>query len=184
MGTTFQVVASSHAGCRSHRLHLEHSLLLPLSFMELRFFRGSTDGGCCKWIFYGPVIFPPRYSEIFKPFLDVRPWNILIPEQRWGEMSWSPPATKPIARQRCCPSWCVCAHIYIHHHMHYLNSWTKIWKRICPMEYNSSKMFSLNAVFCSEMPRDSTCSTSSATTSTCWRKTTLASDMWTQTSRG
>lgn len=34
------------------------------------------------------------------------------------------------------------------------------------------------------MQRDSICLTSSATTSTCWRKTILASDMWIQTSSG
>lgn len=36
----------------------------------------------------------------------------------------------------------------------------------------------------SGMQRDSICLTSSATTSTCWRKTILASDMWIQTSSG
>lgn len=39
-------------------------------------------------------------------------------------------------------------------------------------------------LYYSGMQRDSICLTSSATTSTCWRKTILASDMWIQTSSG
>lgn len=41
----------------------------------------------------------------------------------------------------------------------------------------------ISPFFPSVMQRDSTCLTLSATISTYWRKTTLASDMWTQTNR-